>query len=117
MLNFKDIENRIKKHKGLSESRDVAALLKMTPQNYSNKKGLGTLLPSIIDWAIQENVNLDWLINGDKKGSVSESDTRYSVLSDMEEILLRIIKEGDKTKEIVLKAVLSALDPGKNKAK
>lgn len=64
MLNFKDIENRIKIQTGLMESKDIAALFNMTPQNYSNKKSTGTLLPTIIAWAIQENVNLDWTASG-----------------------------------------------------
>jgi len=69
MLNFKDVENRIKIHTGLSEGKDIAALFKMTPQNYSNKKSAGTLLPTVIAWAIQENVNLDWLIKGENPES------------------------------------------------
>ena len=65
MLNFKEIENRIKAHTGLSEGRDIATLFGMSPQSYSNKKGLGTILPTIIEWAIHENVNLDWLLRGE----------------------------------------------------
>lgn len=77
MLNFKEIEKRIKKHTGLSEGKDIAALFNLTPQNYSNKKGLGTILPAIIEWAIHENVNLDWLLKGNQAGVVEEDGPTY----------------------------------------
>lgn len=62
------------------------------------------------------NINPVWLETGDgSMNVVSESQTNYSVLSDLEEMLLRIIKEGDETKKTAVRALLSALDPGKNK--
>ncbi len=49
----------------------------------------------------------------DRESSIGEPDTGYSVLSDLEEMLLRIIKEGDETKKTAVRALLSALDPKK----
>lgn len=125
MLNFKEIENRIKIQTGLSESKDIAALFKMTPQNYSNKKGLGTLLPVIVEWAVHEKVNLDWLMRGEEEkkagpdllvkqgGHLLVAELKMGFQSDLEEMLLRILKEGDNTKKTAVRALLSALDPGK----
>lgn len=49
----------------------------------------------------------------DSRGpSVGEPDIGYSVLSDLEEMLLRIIKEGDETKLAAIRGVLSVYDPG-----
>jgi hypothetical protein len=70
MINFKEIEKRIKSYTGLAESRDIARLFGMTPQNYSNKKSAGSLLPVIIEWAIQENVNLNWILMGEEGPSI-----------------------------------------------
>lgn len=138
MLNFKEIENRIKKRTGLSEGKDIAALFKMTPQNYSNKKGLGTILPTIIEWAIQENVDLNWLLIGESQNSyratsalggqeiyvstvgplskpktVNFQETKKD--SALIQQLKRIIQDGDKIKMEAVKATLKALDPGENK--
>lgn len=133
MLNFKEIENRIKKRTGLTEGKDIAALFKLTPQNYSNKKGLGTILPTIIEWAIQENVNLDWLLKGEQPDVVVDkpeafesagfvaATTRPIVITEnrktdvLTQKLQRIIQEGDKTKLEALKATLKAFDPGEKK--
>lgn len=130
MLNFKEIENRIKKRTGLSEGKDIAALFKMTPQNYSNKKGLGTILPTIIEWAIQENVNLDWLIKGSIKAysplmvseeQLSEYNPPIRFEADqqrhklLQSKLQRILDEGDKVKIEAVKGMLKAFDPGEKK--
>ncbi len=111
MLNFKEIENRIKKRTGLSEGKDIAALFKMTPQNYSNKKGLGTILPTIIEWAIQENVNLDWLLIGEEgeietKNAIAEPDLMYAMFgtdAEMQEIVNLLQKRVPELKGNVLK--------------
>lgn len=59
------------------------------------------------------NINPVWLETGvGDMNIVSEPAMNYSVLSDLEEMLLRIIKEGDTTKEVAVRALLSALDPG-----
>jgi len=106
MLNFKEIENRIKKHTGLSEGKDIAALFGMTPQNYSNKKGLGTILPTIIEWAIQENVNLDWLLKGEQIEVVAEKQAAYLSI-DRETQIVNQMMEGmtDQQRRDILKYV------------
>ncbi|MDK9716702.1 MAG: hypothetical protein OEL57_02200 [Trichlorobacter sp.] len=112
MLNFKEIENRIKKRTGLTEGKDIAALFKLTPQNYSNKKGLGTILPTIIEWAIQENVNLDWLLKGEQPGIVAEDGPKYikgpvvkridKMLEDMDEEAQRDVLKYTKEKKLLV---------------
>jgi transcriptional regulator with XRE-family HTH domain len=71
-----------------------------------------------------------WLLTGEgdmkvvfsynpNSGSIlttAEGTPNFSMLSDLEEMLLRIINEGDQTKETAVRALLAALDPRKNKA-
>lgn len=47
--------------------KHVAAILGLSPQDFSNRKKRGSLLPVVIEWAINENVNLDWLIRGENQ--------------------------------------------------
>lgn len=59
------------------------------------------------------NINPVWLESGDgDMNIVSDPAPGYSVRSDLEEALLRIIKEGDETKLAAVKAVLTTFDPG-----
>lgn len=51
--------------KGFEDEKEVAKLFGLSGPDLSNRKKRGSLLPFIVDWAINENVNLDWLIRGE----------------------------------------------------
>lgn len=59
------------------------------------------------------DVDVNWLFSEGQVPIVGESAVGYSVLSDLEESLLRIIKEGDAAKLAAVKAVLELADPGR----
>lgn len=79
-------------------------------------------------FAIILSCNITWLATGEGSsglegeycyGSVEKPLVHqgYSVLSELEEMLLRIIKEGDETKMAAVRGVLAVYDPGRKKAK
>lgn len=65
MVNFESVIKRIEALKGIKGDKHVAVILGISPPDFSNRKKRGSLLPVIFEWAINENVNLDWLIKGD----------------------------------------------------
>jgi hypothetical protein len=67
MVNFNEVVDRAKKHLNLKANKEFAEILGLSAPDFSKRKNSGTLLPLIIDWAIAENVNIDWLLTG--KGS------------------------------------------------
>lgn len=64
MVNFALVFERIMEIKGLSSEKELAKTLGISPQDFSNRKKRGTLLPVVVEWAIMEGVNLDWLLKG-----------------------------------------------------
>lgn len=77
MVNLDLIIERIEKLKGITGDKHVAAILGISPQDFSNRKKRGSLLPVIFEWAINETVNLDWLIKGDERTVVAEESPPY----------------------------------------
>jgi len=66
MINLNSVVGRILEKKGLTQNREVAEILGISPADFSNRKKRGTLLPLLIDWAIHEKVNLHWFITGER---------------------------------------------------
>ncbi len=71
MMDIEKIIARVKKFKSLKRDSDVADLLGDSPTNFSNKKKRETLIASFINWGINENVNLHWLLTGEENQSKS----------------------------------------------
>ncbi len=65
MVNFDDVIKRLLEIKGKSQGKEAAQLLGISPADLSNRKKRGTLLPLLIEWAMQEEVNLHWFITGE----------------------------------------------------
>ena len=66
-MNPEDIEDvleRIKKIKRIENDKDLAQLFGVSASNFSNRKQRGSLLPLIVDWAINERFSVDWLLTG-----------------------------------------------------
>jgi len=64
---FEKIEQvieRLKAMRGLSTAKDVAALLGLSPGDFSNRKGRGTLLAEILHWAIDQGADLNEIVYG-----------------------------------------------------
>jgi len=56
--------DRIKKLYGISKDKDIASLLGLSPQDFSNRKKRESLVEPIVKWGINENVNFSWLFTG-----------------------------------------------------
>ncbi len=67
MIDIEKTIERVKQLKHLKRQEDVANLVKLSPSNFSTRKGRGTLFEPFIEWAFHENVNLDWLFYGEGK--------------------------------------------------
>lgn len=85
-----DVIERCKRHKGLKNDKDFAALLGLSAADFGNRKKRGTLFPLILSWSLNENVNLNWLIRGEDnrepyKTTKQISCTSYSITSDFVE--------------------------------
>jgi len=65
MINYSEIINRIKHLTGKTLKKEVAGLFHLSAADFSNRKRRDTLLPLIIEWAIHESVNIDWLLTGE----------------------------------------------------
>ncbi len=64
MIKNADIIQRIKGIYNLENDKQVAGIFNLSPKDFSNRKKRGTLIPLIVEWAVNENVDLDWLIKG-----------------------------------------------------
>ncbi|MDD2853853.1 MAG: helix-turn-helix domain-containing protein [Desulfuromonadaceae bacterium] len=128
-MNFDLIIKKIMSKKGFDDEKEVAKLFGLSGPDLSNRKKRGSLLPFIVDWAINENVNLDWLIKD--KDDLSEAKTVISAdpsplyLTEVSperkkklklgNMLNRIIEEGDPKKIKAVESQLDLLDPGEKK--
>ncbi|MFH1215744.1 MAG: hypothetical protein V1706_04495 [Pseudomonadota bacterium] len=65
-VDIEEIIDRLKKKTSLSTNKDIADLLGLSPTDYCNRKKRGTLLPLLIDWAMNEKVDLQYFIVEDK---------------------------------------------------
>lgn len=63
-VNLDEILSRVRLQTGLRTSKNLAQLFGLSPSNFSNRKKRATLLPVIVEWAINEDVNLQWLLTG-----------------------------------------------------
>lgn len=82
----KVIINRIKSFLSLKRDRQVADLFGIAPNDLSNRIKKGTLKKIAIEWALSENISLDWLIHGlgepkfkDDNLSVKQSNEDYDL--------------------------------------
>jgi hypothetical protein len=55
------ILNKIKEILGVKTDKQLAEFFNLSPTNFNNKKGRDTLTPLIVNWAIHEKVDLNWL--------------------------------------------------------
>lgn len=102
MINLDDIINRLKVFYNTENDNDIADKIDMHPSNFSQRKKRGTLFEPLIKLAINEKLNVDWLLTGEgpirveeKTGAMAASQEqvqyangRYDdVYSDVREIL------------------------------
>lgn len=55
---------RIKQAKGIKKDKEIAPLLGLSPQDFSNRKKRDTLRAPIVEWAAKEGISVSWLLTG-----------------------------------------------------
>jgi len=71
MVNLEEMVKRLLETRGLTQGKEAAEILGISAADLSNRKKRGTLLPLLIEWAVNERVNLHWFVTGSepkKKG-------------------------------------------------
>ena len=66
-MNNLDIDNilgRLKEVAGIKKDKEIAPLLSLSPQSFSNRKKRGTLIPLIMEWAARNGINGTWILTG-----------------------------------------------------
>lgn len=77
-MNFDLIVKKIMSVMGFTDEKEVAKLFELSPPDFSARKKRGSILPFIVNWGINEGVNLDWLLKEDQAGIVAEKQEEYS---------------------------------------
>ena len=110
-VNFDEILARLKTFKGFSANKEVAGLFGLSEPDFSRRKRKGTLLPLIITWALENRVNMDWLLTGRSNiqnepvfsGRVSEAAAGYGRLNaDLLKDILEAVEIGLDQKKVTL---------------
>lgn len=73
MVNIEQTIERIKRKHGFTSDKKIAELFGLTPNDFSNRKRRGSLLPQIVEYGMNENVDLNWLLAGKKQTEPFES--------------------------------------------
>lgn len=95
-MGSEDILDRIKQAKSLKSEREIAALLGLSPQDFSNRKKRGTLRPLIIEWAAREGIDVNWLIcdEGARYGRTAEPPAPDGPDQDLLRRVIELVEEG-----------------------
>lgn len=87
-VNYSEVLERIKELKGLKHQKEVAQILGLSEQDFSQRKRRGTLLFIIQRWAERENIDLNTLLFG-KTPAESEQSAQNKV-HNLKELVYRI---------------------------
>ena len=71
-VNIDGIIKRSKVEARVTTNRQLAEILGISDSNFSNMKRRGTILVPLIEWAINQRVNLSWLVYGEEKKEARE---------------------------------------------
>lgn len=102
MVNLDGVVKRLLEVKGLSQGKEAAKILGISPADLSNRKKRGSLLPLLVEWAVNEGVNLHWFITGEntekdrEKPGKTEKIRRFDILNQAEEWLTAEVKMNPK---------------------
>lgn len=86
MVNIKFIIERLQELTGINSKKELAVLFGLSAADFSNRKRRGSLLPLIIDWAINENVNVNWLLTGEEESQPLASPRAAAFLDNWEHL-------------------------------
>jgi phage repressor protein C with HTH and peptisase S24 domain len=71
LINYDAILFRVKEARDIITDKDLAKIFGLSQQDFAARKKRETLLPFILEFAINENIDLNWLITGEKRSSAT----------------------------------------------
>ena len=74
MLDIDAIVTRVKTAKGFHSDKDLAAFLGLSSADFSNRKKRDTLLPLLVNLAINDDIDIDLLIRGRNREFSDQAD-------------------------------------------
>lgn len=95
MVNIDKILSRLKIKAGLKHDREIAALFGLSAQDFGNRKKRGSLLPLLLDWAINENVDLHYFIVGGESSATCGLTDEDPQVARLLEGAKRVLKSGN----------------------
>ena len=69
-MDLNGIIDRLKETCGLKTDKEIAKLLGFSPANFSLRKKRGTIHLAILDYAINQSIDLNWLLTGKQENTV-----------------------------------------------
>jgi len=97
MINLDNVVQRLLKIKGLSQGKEAANILGISPADFSNRKKRGSLLPLLVEWAEREGINLQWFITGDEPNlAETEKRRKFQIFNEAEEWLNEEVNKNPK---------------------
>jgi len=114
MIIFNEIIERLKQYTGLKANKDVAELFGISAPDFSRRKKQGTLLPLIVEWGINNNVNLDWLLAGKELEPPEKLPSTPNIIELEHSDLIKDFKDKRFAKEINVDLLeIERIDPAK----
>ena len=115
MRSFDFIIKQVKEHTRINSKKELAVLFELSPADFSNRVKRGTILPLIVDWAINENVNLDWLLKDKNPNSLTRSNKNFPDLANEHLLLINTYDAAeDSIKEAALIMLKNSAEKSKN---
>ena len=111
-MDLDSIHSRVEDYLKSKIDKDIAKLLGISANDFSNRKRRNTLLPVIIEWATNEKVSLDWIVYGEEKKN--PEDSKNPTLSS-EHLLL--VNTYDAAEDSIKEAALTMLKNSAEKSK
>lgn len=87
---------RIKQIKSLKTEKDIAFLLGLSPQDFSNRKKRNTLRPLVLEWAAREGINVNWLVCEEEEiyGRQGEEKDGAGIDKDLLRRVIEMVEQG-----------------------
>ena len=81
IVSIKSIVDRAKRAAEVKTDKELAVIIGISKEDFGNRKKRGTILPLLVKWAANENVDLNFLITGRIIGSPAlDSDPEFGEL-------------------------------------
>ena len=84
-----EILERVRQKTGRNSDKELAELLGLKQGNFSARKQRGSLLPVVVEWAINTDIDLNWLL----RGEAERNDVQPTFLQKIEIWLAELTRE------------------------